>query len=66
MDKQRINKIILNIFEFLGWIWWMIKKPFVWFGKQNWKIKAIIIVFVLAIWDWLRFLIFDFFMWILI
>ena len=48
MDKLKRNEIIFKILDFLGWIWWFVKKPFVWFGKQNWKVKTIIIILLLT------------------
>lgn len=60
------DEIILAFFDMVGWLWWFIKKPFIWFGKQNWKLKIIIVVLILTIFDKLRFWLFDFLMWLLI
>lgn len=62
MNRVEFTYKVLN---FIGWCWFFIKKPFKWFGKLNWKAKAIVIVLILTIFDKLRFLLFDLLVWLI-
>ena len=62
MDR---NEIILKILNFLGWILYFIKMPFKFFGKLGWKAKIVAIIFLLLLFDNLRFWLFDFLYWLL-
>lgn len=57
--------IFYKVLDFFGWIWFYFKKPFIGFGKLNWKVKLFIIILILAVFDWLRFLIFDILIWLI-
>ena len=58
-------EFIYAVLDMIGWAWYFIKKPFKWFGKLNWKTKVIVIIFILAIFDTLRFWVFDLLVWLL-
>ena len=62
MDKVELFYKVLDV---IGWIWFYFKKPFIAFGKLNWKVQTILIIIFLGVFDNIRFLLFDFFIWIL-
>jgi hypothetical protein len=58
-------EFIYKILNALGWVWFFIKKPFKWFGKQNWKVQLFVAIIVLTIFDTLRFWVFDLLVWLI-
>lgn len=55
--KYYLKQMFLGIFYFLGRIWGV-------YWKMPLKYKLVCIIILLSVWDWLRLLLFKFFIWV--